>query len=211
MKNICWQAIVLSTCLQLCANEVMRAAQEDLLLQPNFAKEETIRRFFNAGKVTWLGRNPGLTAQSMQFFAVEIQLPLIEGVRAHLQAGCTRTATKIGTGHTKNSVVVGASLRIYGKPIPQLTLERVREVFGMETENEVDNGASPDSQDRTPANKGWVVYEDRRKSSREGQKLGTTFYFALTPENQSIFLPIAATDVVEAITVATQRSRKWED
>jgi hypothetical protein len=106
-------------------------------------------------------------------FTVEFETSLPEWATAHFQAGCTIATTKDTSGHTEYTVIAGANLRIYGTPNPALTLATVRSVFGQETENELDYGISQDGPGTTAATKGFVFYEDRIESQREGKELGT--------------------------------------
>jgi hypothetical protein len=183
------------------------AWENDWLLRPDFYDDETLLKFFNGAAITWKQRpNSQFPAEEI---AMETDSRVFPRMSIALEAYCRSRSFPRPNGREKTILSVGGNFRIYGPPVPELTLANLRQALGPETRNQLDlefAGGSELADPPAPTNKGSVVYTDPVKQKREGQRIGLTFYFSIPPKPTEPFQPkIAADDVVLGIVLSDGR------
>ena len=157
------------------------AGEQDWLLQPNFYDAATLLKFFNGSGVAWKERKPDPLSKQVEVIAVDLHSDIFPQMTISIEANCWIYNRPYPGGHVEKRVAVGGNMRIYGSPLPGMTLGVIRGVLGQETQNSIDTGTNYDGPDYKPIYKGRVVYENRAREQLEGAAMGTTFFFALGP------------------------------
>ncbi len=186
------------------------AWDRDLLLQPSFFDPEILDRFFAGAAVTWVEPSHPLS-QDVGFVVGQLDSSAVPGMIVKAESRCWRTNSKSGD-RARSQAIISGHLRLFGRPFPEMNLRVIRDVFGPEAENTIDQGISNHGLAYTPIYKGVVVYSDHERSSAESVAVETTFFFRLGPtlsDAQSIG-KIADDDVVEAVEMHETHHRLLE-
>jgi hypothetical protein len=191
--------------------ELKLAWENDWLLQPEFYDEAILLNFFNGVAVTWKERKHDLSG--VEAIDVETDSRVFPQMPVVLEAFCSSWSRQLAPHGQRTLLSIGGSIRIYGRPVPELTLQVIREVLGPETKNTIDLAFASNGSDGTPVTtKGSVVYANPAKEKIEGTRMGLSFWFSIppkpaaTPERE-----IAADDVVQAIVLNAQRHQVIEN
>jgi hypothetical protein len=187
------------------------AWERDLLVQPSFFDPAILRKFFNGAEVT--AKTPGMPlTQDVGFVVRQLDSNVARGMSARVESRCWKTDYPDAAGHPASKAYIAAFLSIDGGPFPELTLQAVRDVFGQETENVIDQGVGNHGNLYTPIDKGSVVYRDPARARSEGVVLGTTFFFDANPSRRGTgsFEKISDDDVVQRIAMQEAQHRLVE-
>lgn len=180
------------------------AWENDWLLRTDFYDEETLLKFFSGTTITWKSKIDPLGSEVIELDTGSGVFPKMS---VTVQASCSQAHKLLD---------IGGSIRIYGSPIPELTLGYVRQLLGPETENTLDIGYSSGGSEYTPHIKGSVTYTNRAKERFEG-RMGLIFYFTIPTAVPGGMSPIPARppqkeieaeDVVRAIVLTARRHLK---
>lgn len=189
------------------------AQDKDWLLQPNFYDEETLLKFFNASKATRKEPFPNPPTKRSVVIAEDIDSNIFPKLTVVIQHSCWLKESQRSGDRVEKGVYVGGNLRIFGRPIPEMTLRVVRSVLGPETENTIDTGMTMDGPDGTPLSQGSVRYFDRAKWQLAGGEVGMSFNLALRPPQkpaEPLAKQIVDDDVVMTIGIIDRRQRILE-
>lgn len=190
------------------------AGQGDWLLQSNFYNEETLLKFFNGVKVTWKEAPASdQISNGVLFVEGNVDSYIFPKMTVSVEGRCWVSGKKSPGGRERTLVQTGGLLRIYGAPIPEMTLNMVRSALGPETQNTRDMGLVADGPDIEPTSQGTVVYADKTKWQQAGAEVGTTFAFQLDPPpKQGGDLPkgIVGDDIVVSIVMRQASHRILE-
>jgi hypothetical protein len=153
------------------------AWEKDWLLRPDFYDEGTLLRFFNATAVTWKQGYNDHTIVAETDSRVFPHMPVV------LEAHCGILTLPNPKGQKKTVGSISGNLRISGGPVPELTLAFIRQVFGRETKNAVDQQYATGGAEGFPVTqKGSVLYINRAQEKPEDPRMGLTFIFAIPPK-----------------------------
>jgi hypothetical protein len=186
------------------------AWQNDWLLQPDFYDEKTLMKFFDSVSITW--KQTQDKRSPAEEIALETSSQILPQMSIVLQIHCRSRTYPQPNGLKKTIRSIGGNFRIYGAPVPDLTLAVVRQVLGPETRNERAFAGMSEVDDSPPAIKGSVVYTDPAKEKLEGQRMGLTFEFTI-PTNPAGLdsMKIEPADVVQSIGLSAGRNRVSEN
>jgi hypothetical protein len=184
------------------------AWQQDMLLQPSFYDPTILQKFFAGSAVTstqpW---NP--LSQDVGFVVIELDSNVVQGMTIRVESRCWRTDYESAPGRVESTANILGALTISGGTFAGMTLRAVRDVFGPETENDLDSGGVENGVVYAPAAKGSVIYTDRAKEKAEGGlALGTTFVFPRKPWQRD--LKLVDDDIVQNIRMHAKRHRLLE-
>ncbi len=189
------------------------AQEKDLLIEPNFYDEQTLLKFFNASKVTMKELFPNAPTKGIVVIAEDIESSIFPKMTAVIQHSCWLRESKRPGDRVEKEAYVGGNLRIFGRPIPEMTLRVLRSVLGPEVENTIDTGTTMDGPDVTPMSQGGVRYFDRAKWQLAGGEVGLSFNFTLRPPQkpgEPLAKQIVDDDVVMTIGIVDRRQRILE-
>jgi hypothetical protein len=170
-----------------------------------------LEKFFAGTAVTWVGPSHSLP-EDVGYVVGQLDSNAVQGMTVRAESRCWRTNSKSGGGRARSQASISGHLRIFGGPFPGMSLRAVRDVFGPEAENALDQGISDHGMAYTPIHKGTVVYNDGERSSAESVAIETTFFFKLGPSQSGAqsFGKIVDDDVVEAVEMHETRHRLLE-
>jgi hypothetical protein len=186
------------------------AWKNDWLMRPQFFDRETLLKFFNGTAVS-LQQRENVPPPYVSIVATTAS-SVFPQMSVELETTCSSRSSPQPNGRTQTLVTVSGHIRIYGGPVPELTLRSIRQVLGSETQNTLDDDFAEGGAERPPTHKGSVTYIDRAKEQLEGGKVGLFFYFNLPPRFPDALPPgIESNDTVQGIVLADMSHRTQEN
>jgi hypothetical protein len=187
------------------------AWQNDWLLRPDFYDAETLSKFFNSVTITW--KQTQDTRSPAEEIAMETRSGIFPQLSIVLQAHCRAGTFPRPDGRTETIVTMGGNFHMNSLSGLGTTLSAVRQVLGPETLNELDPDYLGASEVPHPITiRGSVVYTDLAKESREGWRMGLTFYFGIPPKVlESVGKKIGPDEVVQWIVLSVSRHQTTEN
>ena len=89
--------------------------------------------------VSW--KRPFVPLTEVTGFVVgELESHEVDGMTVRVESRCWRADSRSASGQAESTAYIVGSLRISGKSFAGMTVRTVREVFGPETENNLDSG-----------------------------------------------------------------------
>lgn len=184
------------------------ARDRDLLLEPYFYDPAVLRKFFAGTKVTWRQSQTPLLPD-VGFVVGQLNSQVVEGMDVRVENRCWQRASKSSSGQARATVIVIGFITITGGPFHEMTLKRIRDVLGPETQTYFHSEGVEGQLARGSDTKGSVLYAGWDKVKHEGAGVEITFDFTSEQDPQP-YAPITEDDVPQRINMSEERHRTLE-